>query len=90
MLHKLRQAREKVLALVLTEAFLLCTFAALVGLGVAAAVFPFLRDIMGDLPMPLIVIWMGIGLAVLLAFVSGLPPAVRAQRLNIVDAIAGR
>lgn len=80
----------KVLVLVLTEAFLLCTFAALLGLGAAAAIFPQLRDIMGDLPMPLIVVWMGIGLALLLALVSGLLPAVRAQRLNIVDALAGR
>jgi ABC-type antimicrobial peptide transport system permease subunit len=27
---------------------------------------------------------------VALAIVSGLPPALRAQRLNIVDALAGR
>lgn len=80
----------KVLALVLTEAFMLCIFAALLGLLCAAMVFPMLRAIMGDLPMPAIVIAMGVGIAVLLALVSGLPPAVRAQRLNIVDALAGR
>jgi putative ABC transport system permease protein len=80
----------KVLALVLIEAFLLCIFAALIGIGLAAAIFPMLRTIMGDLPMPPIVVWMGIGVAMLLALVSGLPPAVRAQRLNIVDALAGR
>lgn len=80
----------KVLAMVLSEALLLCVFAALAGLAVAAAIFPMLRSIVGDLPMPLIVVWMGVGLALVLAFVSGLPPAVRAQRLNIVDALAGR
>jgi putative ABC transport system permease protein len=80
----------KVLALVLVEAFLLCVFAALIGIGLAAAVFPMLRAIMGDLPMPSIVVWMGVGIAILLALASGLPPAVRAQRLNIVDALAGR
>ena len=32
----------------------------------------------------------GLAIAVALAIVSGLPPALRAQRLNIVDALAGR
>jgi putative ABC transport system permease protein len=80
----------KVLAFVLTEAFMLCTFAALLGLGVATMLFPALKPIIGDLPMPLIVIEMGVGIAMLLALISGLPPALRAQRLNIVDALAGR
>jgi putative ABC transport system permease protein len=52
--------------------------------------FPALRAILGDLPMPWGVIGMGVGIALVLAIVSGLPPAVRAQRLNIVDALAGR
>jgi putative ABC transport system permease protein len=80
----------KVLMLVLIEAFLLCIFAALMGLGFAALVFPSLKALLGDLPMPLIVVEMGVGVAILLALVSGLPPAIRAQRLNIVDALAGR
>jgi putative ABC transport system permease protein len=80
----------KVLMLVLVESFVLCIIAALLGLGLAALVFPQLKAILGDLPMPLIVVEMGVGVAILLALVSGLPPAVRAQRLNIVDALAGR
>jgi putative ABC transport system permease protein len=32
----------------------------------------------------------GAGLAIALALVSGLPPAWRAKRLKIVDALAGR
>ncbi len=40
--------------------------------------------------MPLIVMAMGGGMALLLALVSGLPPAWRARQLNIVDALAGR
>jgi ABC-type lipoprotein release transport system permease subunit len=32
----------------------------------------------------------GLGLAVGLALVSGLPPAIRAMRLQVVDALAGR
>jgi putative ABC transport system permease protein len=80
----------KVLALVLTEAFVLCTFAALVGLALASLAFPALEAILGPRPMPMIVILMGVGLAIVLAVVSGLPPALRAQRLNIVDGLAGR
>jgi putative ABC transport system permease protein len=81
---------RKVLVLVLTEAFMLCCFAALLGLAFAALMFPGMKAIIGDLRMPLIVVEMGIGIAVLLALLSGLPPALRAQRLNIVDALAGR
>jgi putative ABC transport system permease protein len=80
----------KVLALVLVEAFLLCVFAALIGLGIATLIVPSLKALIGDLPMPLIVIMMGVGMALVLALVSGLPPAIRAQRLKIVDALAGR
>jgi putative ABC transport system permease protein len=80
----------KVLTLVLIEAVLLCTLAALIGLGGATLIFPLLKALVGDLPMPLIVIEMGVGLAILLAIISGLAPAIRAQRLNIVDALAGR
>jgi len=80
----------KVLTLVLVEAGALCIVAALIGLAVAAVTFPLLKVILGNLPMPLIVVAMGVGLAILLALLSGLPPAIRAQRLNIVDALAGR
>jgi putative ABC transport system permease protein len=80
----------KVLGLVLAEAFILCILAALLGLLLAAMAFPSLRALVGDLPLPGSVIRLGVGIAALLALVSGLPPAVRAQRLNIVDALAGR
>jgi putative ABC transport system permease protein len=82
----------KVLALVLVEALLLCAFAALAGLGLSSAVFmsPALQQLFGRFSMPLIVLAMGGGMALLLALVSGLPPAWRARQLNIVDALAGR
>ena len=44
----------------------------------------------GGRVLPLGVIAGGLAIAVILAVVSGLPPAVRALRLNIVDALAGR
>ncbi len=49
-----------------------------------------LKQIFGGFTMPLIVMAMGGGVALLLALVSGLPPAWRAKQLNIVDALAGR
>lgn len=82
----------KVLTLVLVEALILCLFAALLGIGLAALVFesPALQKLFGNFSMPYIVAGMGLGLAVLLAFISGFPPAWRARQLNIVDALAGR
>lgn len=83
---------SKVLTLVLIEALLLCVFAAMLGLALAYAVFmsPALRKLFGNFSMPVIVLGMGAGMALLLAFISGFPPAWRAKRLNIVDALAGR
>ena len=89
-LKTLGYSDTKVLTLVLVEAFLLCIFAALIGLGIAASIFPQLRALLGDMPLPPIVVAMGVGVAFALALISGLPPAIRAQRLNIVDALAGR
>lgn len=91
-LKTLGYSDTKVLTLVLVEALLLCLFAALLGIGLAAMVFesPTLQKLFGDFSMPSIVALMGLGIAVLLAFVSGFPPAWRARQLNIVDALAGR
>jgi putative ABC transport system permease protein len=80
----------KVLVLILIEALLLCLFAAAIGLFLASAVFPAMKPIFGEFRMPMLVAGMGAGLAVMLALISGLPPAWRAGRLNIVDALAGR
>jgi putative ABC transport system permease protein len=79
-----------VLALVLAESLLLCLIAAAVGLAFAALIFPMAKGVIGVVSLPMIVIFAGLGIAVLLALISGLPPALRAGRLNIVDALAGR
>lgn len=79
-----------VLWLVLAEALLLCALGALAGMLLASAVtgalppdFPPLRT---DLR-----VWGFAGASVLaLAAAVGLPPALRAMRLRIVDALAGR
>jgi putative ABC transport system permease protein len=69
---------------------ILCLFAAAVGLALASTGFAALRSLFGNVSLPLIVFGLGAGAAVLLAFISGFPPAWRAKRLNIVDALAGR
>ena len=77
--------------LVLAESMLLCLVAALLGLTVAALVFPVTAALgIGDAALPPGVIASGVTVALGLALVSGLPPAWRARRLTIVDALAGR
>lgn len=80
------------MALVLIEGLLLCLFSAAIGIGIAAAFFPQILSALnvGTLPLPLSVVLLGLGFAVLLAMVSALPPALRARRLKVVDALAGR
>ena len=80
-----------VTALILVESALLCVVAALLGLAVAAAVFPVAASLgIGGGVLPSSVIVLGVAIALILALVSGLPPARRVQRLTIVDALAGR
>jgi ABC-type antimicrobial peptide transport system permease subunit len=50
----------------------------------------FSGGIFGSGRLPLAVVIDGFGIAILLAMISGLAPALRAQRLNSVDALAGR
>lgn len=79
--------------LVLAESLMLCVFGALVGILLASEVlFPliFTAFKMEPLPMPPRVIAAGVAIAIALAVVTGLPPALRAGRLNIVDALAAK
>jgi putative ABC transport system permease protein len=82
---------RSVTVLVLIESVLLCVLAASLGLAAAAAVFPITAalGIVGA-ALPLEVVAVGLAIAVGLALASGLPPAWRAQRLVIVEALAGR
>jgi putative ABC transport system permease protein len=80
------------MTLVFAESLVLCLFSAAIGIGIAATFFPSLLKSLnvGALPMPISVVAIGLGFAALLALVSALPPALRAQRLTIVDALAVR
>ena len=81
---------EAVCSLVLVESLLLCVIAAIIGLLLSAAALKAIGAALGTGVLPPAVIFSGLAMAVLLAVISGLPPAVRAQRLNIVDALAVR
>ena len=82
---------RSVTVLVLVESLLLCVLAAALGLAAAAAVFPVAAALgIGGAALPLEVVAAGLSMALLLALVSGLPPALRARRLVIVEALAGR
>jgi putative ABC transport system permease protein len=77
--------------LVLIESVLLCVLAASLGLAAAAAVFPVAAALgIAGSALPPKVVGAGLAIAVVLALASGLPPAWRAQRLVIVNALAGR
>jgi putative ABC transport system permease protein len=79
--------------LILVESTLLCVTSALIGIALAAAVlFPLIASAfrIGTLPMDPSVVLVGIAIAFVLACVIALPPVWRAQRLNVVDALAGR
>lgn len=81
---------NELLLLILCESLVLCVSAAAVGLLLARTAFIQMGSLFGQLSLPFAVITSGFGIAVLLAIVSGLPPALRARRLNVVDALAGR
>lgn len=81
-----------VTALVLAEALLLCTIGGLAGMGLAQLISSALARLPDFPPVPVnTTVWAQALVAmVALALAVGLPPAVRAGRLRIVDALAGR
>jgi len=79
-----------VVVLVLCEALVLCLAGALIGLVIAAGIFPALKRVIGEASLSWSILGLGSAVAVLLALVTGLPPAWRTTRLNIVDALADR
>jgi putative ABC transport system permease protein len=80
----------KVLGLVIAESLLLCVLAASAGLGLSYAALPIIRRGLQGVELPTNAWLPGIGVAVLLALIVGLKPALTAMRLNIVDALADR
>ena len=83
----------KVTALVLAEAVLLLLLGGAIGMGAAMAAMPALNGSTGGRFPPLFVgpeTWLlAAAVAAVVALVIGLPPALRANRLKIVDALSG-
>jgi len=80
----------RVLGLVIAESLLLCLLAAGIGLGLSFAVLPIVAQGLQGVHLTPDALPPGIAVAVLLALIVGLPPALRAMRLNIVDALADK
>jgi putative ABC transport system permease protein len=83
-----------VLALIVAEAVLLCLSAGLAGLAVINIAGPYYAKLVPDVAGFLLMTWPaffeGLGFAFLTALVASAIPALRAGRLNVVDALAGR
>jgi putative ABC transport system permease protein len=76
--------------LVVGECLLVCIAAALIGLALAAGFFPYAGKFIPGLSMPLNVVGVGLIGAVIVALITAVPPASRAAKLQVVDALAGR
>ena len=85
---------QSVLAMVLAESILLLLIGGVIGLGLASVLIPVVaKGSGGMLNLPGVTggSWMlGLGFMVLIGLLVGALPALRAMRLNIVDALAGR
>ena len=83
----------KVTALVLTEAIVMLLLGSTLGMLATTSMLPALNDSTGGRFPPLFMhgnTWLvALGLVVALALAIGLPPALRARRLKIVDALSG-
>ncbi|HEU4813890.1 MAG TPA: FtsX-like permease family protein [Xanthomonadaceae bacterium] len=85
---------RSVLMLVLAESMLLLVIGGLLGLGLAAVAMPAVSAASGGMiqlgTMPAATWALGVVLMLAIGALVGLIPAMRAMRLNIVDALAGR
>jgi putative ABC transport system permease protein len=87
-------SNRSVLTLVLAESILLVLIGGLIGLGLAAVLMPVVSagsNGIINLPTVPAQTWVtGIGLIIAIGLAVGSLPALRAMRLKIVDALAGR
>jgi putative ABC transport system permease protein len=83
---------RKVFALLIAESLFLCIAAALVGLALSYALFllPFIQGALQGVELSRGMLLPGLVVAAVLALIVGLPPAIRANRLQIVDALADK
>jgi putative ABC transport system permease protein len=85
---------SKLLWLVYAESAILCVLAALAGLVIAKLGIPKIKEFAPQTGQLLLMPWsatlIGLGFSFVVAIISGLVPALRARRLSIIDALAGR
>jgi putative ABC transport system permease protein len=81
---------RSIFLMVVGESLLICIAAALIGLALSTGVFPYTAKFIPGLSMPLNVVGFGLIGAILVALITAAPPAARAARLQVVDALAGR
>jgi putative ABC transport system permease protein len=79
-----------IVAMVIGESLLLCGIGALLGLSLSFAALPIIKLGLQGVDLSPLALVPGVGIAVLLAVIVGLPPAMRAMRLNIIDALAAK
>jgi putative ABC transport system permease protein len=82
----------KVVGLVLVESLVLCVGSAMIGIAIAAQASPMVYRLIqaNGIAFPANVFALGAAIGALVAVVSGALPAWRAQRLDVVHALAGR
>jgi ABC-type lipoprotein release transport system permease subunit len=68
----------------------LCVTGAALGLWIASRLLPLARNFIGLGSLPLIIVGVGLGCAVVLALAAGSIPAWRGLRLRAVDALNNR
>jgi putative ABC transport system permease protein len=85
-------SNAKIVGLVLVESLVLCVGAAMIGVAIAAQASPIVYRLIqaNGISFPSNVFAIGAAIAALVAFVSGALPAWRAQRLDVVHALAAR
>jgi putative ABC transport system permease protein len=79
-----------IVAMVIGESLLLCGIGALLGLSLSFAALPIIKMGLQGVDLSPLALVPGVVVAVLLAVIVGLPPAMRAMRLNIIDALAAK
>jgi putative ABC transport system permease protein len=79
-----------IVSMVVGEALLLCGIGAALGLALGYAAQPIIKQGLQGVQLSPLALLPGLPVAVALAIIVGLPPALRAMRLNIVDALAAK
>jgi putative ABC transport system permease protein len=89
-LETIGYARRQIAVLVVAEATLPALLAAAIGLAIAAALFPGLREVLGLARLSWVVVGWGALAALLVGCVSALVPVWRISRMSIVTALGHR